>query len=267
MPDPEPPPLPAPAGLLGSVRRALQVLEAVADFGDGVTAKAVARRLGLNLSSTYHLLNTLVYEGYLVRLNQQRGYGLGYKLTTLDRALRIQLEVCPEVSGLLREVHELAGVPAYYTVMRDNDIVVAEIADSVEAPRVEPLDVGFHEAAQGTAFGKVLLAAMSPQRRREYFAGAGMRRATERTLTALPALEEQLLEVRHTGVAAEIEEFRPELACVAAPVRDCAGRISGALAFSVPLAEFGRRRTELTEQARAGAARLGHLLALRATLG
>ncbi|HEY2192547.1 MAG TPA: helix-turn-helix domain-containing protein [Actinomycetospora sp.] len=62
---------------LGSVHRALRVLEVVADAGDGITAKAVARRLDYNLSTTYHLLSSLVEDGYLVRLEPARGFGLG----------------------------------------------------------------------------------------------------------------------------------------------------------------------------------------------
>jgi len=36
---------------LGSVHRALQVLEVVAEAGDGITAKAVARRLEIGRAS------------------------------------------------------------------------------------------------------------------------------------------------------------------------------------------------------------------------
>jgi len=45
-------------GLLGSVQRALKVLDVVSHAEEGVTAKVVARRAGLHLSTTYHLLNT-----------------------------------------------------------------------------------------------------------------------------------------------------------------------------------------------------------------
>ena len=69
-----------PSGLIGSAQRALRVLDIVGSAGDGITAKAVARRAGYNLSTTYHLLNTLVHEGYLIRLGHGRGFGLGYKV-------------------------------------------------------------------------------------------------------------------------------------------------------------------------------------------
>lgn len=63
----------ATADLLGSVRRALRVLEAVAAGGDGITAKAVARRAGLPLPTTYRLLNTLLYSDRRRRGAARRG--------------------------------------------------------------------------------------------------------------------------------------------------------------------------------------------------
>ena len=59
----------------------------------------------------------------------------------------------------------------------------------------------------------------------------------------------------------EIEEFQPELACLSAPVLDSTGRVTGAVAFSVPSTDFATRRWHLERAARAGAARFAHLLA------
>lgn len=80
-----------PSGLIGSAQRALQVLEVVAAAGGPVTAKAVARRAGFKLGTTYHLLNTLAHEGYLVRGGHGHGFRLGTKLAGLAPAPR-----CPE---------------------------------------------------------------------------------------------------------------------------------------------------------------------------
>ena len=73
-----------PSGLIGSAQRALRVLEVVAAAGDPLTAKAVARRAGFKLGTTYHLLNTLAHEGYLVRVGHGRGFRLGHKLGSLS---------------------------------------------------------------------------------------------------------------------------------------------------------------------------------------
>ena len=133
--------------MVQSVQRALRILEVVAESPDGIPAKAIARRLNLALSTTYHILHTLVAEGYVVRLEGMRGFGLGYKVPALNRDLRGKLGVSPAVAAAVEEVHRRAAAAAYYAVYRDREVVIAHVADSSAAPRVDPLDVGFHQAA------------------------------------------------------------------------------------------------------------------------
>ncbi|WP_409474000.1 IclR family transcriptional regulator [Streptomyces sp. HC307] len=213
--------------LLGSVRRALRVLEAVAAGGDGITAKAVARRAGLTLPTTYRLLHTLVHEGYLVRLHQ---------------------------------IHDECAAAAYFTVFRDEEIVVAEVVDSPSARRAEPLDVGFHQAPHATAFGKVMLSSLPAERRRDHLRQQGLPRLTERTITTLDVLEEDLARVRRSGVATEVGEFQGGLSCLAAPVFDAGGKVVGALATSIPVELFEQRHRQLGDAVRAGATRVSQLI-------
>jgi DNA-binding IclR family transcriptional regulator len=249
-------PSPAGEGLLSSVRRALRVLEVVASAGDGIPAKAVARRCGFKLSTTYHLLNTLVHDGYLVRLPHARGYGLGYKVGDLNRSLLGQLPAPARVPQALEHAHRFAGAPTYFAVLRDAHLVVTDIVDSPEAPRARPLDVGFHEGAHATAFGKVLLAHVEPRVRREFLAETRMPRVTRRTNTRIGAFEEELGDVRAFGLAQDSEEFMPGLACVAVPVRDVTGQVVGALAASAPADRFAERRGLMTAGVLQGAALL-----------
>ena len=56
-----------PSDLVRSVSRAFRILEEVGASPAPLTVKAIARRCQLNLSTSYHLVRTLAYEGYLVR--------------------------------------------------------------------------------------------------------------------------------------------------------------------------------------------------------
>jgi DNA-binding IclR family transcriptional regulator len=250
-----------PGGLIGSAQRALRVLEMVAAEGDGITAKAIARRADYRLSTTYHLLNTLVHEGYLIRLGHGRGFGLGYKVGGLYQRLCEELDVDEALRDELRLLHQRGQAAAYYTVFRDTQVVVAAVADSVEFPRAKPVDFGFHEAAHATAFGKVMLASLSSRERVDYLAGAGMPRLTACTRVRMRELDLELEQISKAGLSVEIEEFRPGVACVSAPVLDAESRVIGAVSFSVPAKEFPDRRWVLERTVRAGAARFSRLLA------
>jgi DNA-binding IclR family transcriptional regulator len=250
-----------PSDLLGSVQRALRVLEVVADNPDGIAAKAIARRLGVGLSTAYHVLNTLVAEGYVVHLGAA-GFGLGYKIPALYRSLHTKLGVTPAVEEALREVHERARAAVYFAVYRGSDVVVAHVVDSATTPRVEPLDVGFNEAAHALAFGKVMLASLPPAAWREYVEDHELAPITSRTITGRQALEREFAQVAMAGLATDVEEFRPGLACMAAPVVNREGAVVGCVSLSVPAPTFAARRPVLEQAVRQGARRTSRALTL-----
>ncbi len=72
----------APAMLIRSVQRALRLLEAASAHERGLPAKVLAREVGLALGTTYHLLRTLTFEGYLKRL-PDGSYVLGDRVPRL----------------------------------------------------------------------------------------------------------------------------------------------------------------------------------------
>ncbi|WP_441245894.1 helix-turn-helix domain-containing protein [Kitasatospora sp. McL0602] len=109
--------------LIASAQRALRLLEAVARYPRGATAKQLARDTGLALGTAYHLLRTLVHDRYLERRE-------GHYLTG------------PAVAGLTREESPTAGRGRLDRVVDFDGIVRASTAIALENPvpyRVLPL--------------------------------------------------------------------------------------------------------------------------------
>lgn len=238
-----------------SIARALRVVDAVAAAGDGVTAKAIARRLACPLPTVYRALGTLVEEGYLVRLNDCRGYGLGYRVAELHRSLTEQVRPSSSVRTVLHEVHVAVGAACHLVVFREIDVVVAAVDDCADHPRPDGLDVGEPTPVHATAAGKVLLAELRPARVTELLDHAGTTRLTSRTTIDRRALDRELMSVRSAGVAVEVEEYRPGVAGVAAPVRGPGGVVRAAVGVTVSRADFAARRWELEVAVRGAAAR------------
>src|SRR5262245_42058098 len=154
--------------------------------------------------SVYHVLTTLIEAGYVVHLSQEHRYGLGYRVRMLDRALHRQLAVDDDVAEVVRRLHVEADAAAYYAVYRDYDVVVVHVADSPRRPRIRALDVGFHDSAHATAFGKVMLAGMAPEQRDAYLEAAGLSPLTEATIVDRDRLESQLRHVHEANIALEM---------------------------------------------------------------
>lgn len=249
-----------------SIWRALRVVEVVAEVGDGVTPKAIARRLNFTLPTTYRLLATLVEEGYLVRLPEPRGYGLGYRIGELARRLTDQVAAPAPVRAILYELHRAAGGATYYAVFRGTDVVVAHVDECPAHPAPGPLRVGEPAAAHASAAGKVLLAALDRRRLGTLLADP-LPALTPRTVLDRTALDRELERVREVGVAVELGELVLGRAGVAAAVRAPDGTVTGALGVSVRGADFAPRRAGLEHAVREAAGRAAGVLAERAAAG
>ena len=90
-----------PADLIRSVSRALRVLESVGATPRGLTVKQIARRCELTVATTYHLVRTLAYEGYVVRRDDGT-YGVGLEVSDRYRELVIAAEKSLEAGEMAR---------------------------------------------------------------------------------------------------------------------------------------------------------------------
>lgn len=212
--------------LIGSVQRALHLLDAVGASERPVTAKGLARRLDLALPTTYHLLRTLVYEGYVRKLED--GYVLGERFDTLRQGNPVQV-VVRRARPILRTLRDRLGGAAYLSLYRDGEITLLDVVDGPATPRAD-LWVGIHESGHATAFGKCILAGMDSGSRGDYLSRHPLADLTPHTITDAKVLERRL--TAHGDCFDDREEYRLGTACLAATVR--APGLLGAVAVSVP---------------------------------
>ena len=218
--------------LIISVVRALTLLELVADEGRPVAAKRLARLAGLPLPTTYHLLRTLVHQGYLVRTDE--GYVVGDLPGHLARASQGSTH-SQRVRAVLRTLHQDLDAATYLAVLVDGEVELVDIVDSPSVPRTD-LWVGLHDAAHATALGKAIIGSLLDDERRAYLLRHPMFDLTLHTKTRVRTLLAELDE--HSGVVVDDQEYAIGTACVA--VRLPSRHVTGAVAVSVPSGEVHR---------------------------
>lgn len=242
--------------LIGSVQRALHLLDAVGSSTGPASAKSLARRTGLALPTTYHLLRTLVHEDYLRKLPD--GYILGDRFDGLCAAAPARAAVSrtrPVLHALRDELH----AAAYLSLFQDGEIVLVGIADGPSTPRVD-LWVGANEAGHATALGKCVLSCLPVPARKDYLSRHPPVALTPRTLTDRRALLRAL--PADGGIVADRGEYSLGVSCVAAPIR--APGVIGSIAVSVPTRRLTGVRSEQARLSRA-ADRVARALAVPAS--
>jgi DNA-binding IclR family transcriptional regulator len=239
--------------LIVSVQRALHLLDAVGAATAPLPAKVLARRTGQPLATTYHLLRTLVHEGYLTRV-EGLGYVLGQRIPELSSGPGRAATLLAQAHQVLEALHVESSAATYLSVLDDGEIRLTDVVDSASAPRVD-LWVDFHDAAHATAIGKAILSALDEHARRDYLADHAMADLTPRTVTDLRVLLRQLDTT--VGYAVDREEYALGTACIAIAVPSSSW--TAAVAMSAPV-----RHVDLLIEHRASLRRAAEEIAVAA---
>ncbi|MFI1487774.1 IclR family transcriptional regulator [Streptomyces sp. NPDC020747] len=221
--------------LITSVQRAFRLLEAVGAHQNGAPAKQLARETGLPLATAYHLLRTLVHDGYLRKLDDG-GFVLGDKLQVMQSTGRGQA-LLSRVRPTLAALRDELTTAAYLTFYEEGEIRVAEIVDGPRAPRVD-LWVGFEDAGHATALGKAVLRELDEEDRKDYLSRHHLVDLTPRTITSRPELLRRLDTSPVAPAVTDLEEYALGTVCVAVPVYS--GDTLGSLGVSMPVGRLSR---------------------------
>ncbi|MGC5051110.1 IclR family transcriptional regulator [Micromonospora sp. DT48] len=247
-------PLAEPSDLIRSVSRALRVLESVGRAPRGLTVKQIARRCELTVATTYHLVRTLAYEGYVIR-REDGTYIVGLEVADRYRELVAAFR-SPAVGESLRRVALETGWSHVLGRFVGGQVAITAVAEGSRSPYLEDLVPGFDEGAHATALGKALLATLTTEQRQRYLREYGMRPFTSATLTTPEAFEADLTAGERRGMQLELGQFRQGVACAAVlvcPDKDMERRT--VLACTLPASEMMTSarvvRTKLLTAARA----------------
>jgi IclR family acetate operon transcriptional repressor len=221
---------------VGSVARALALLDALAEGPAGVNA--LARRIGVNPSSASRLLATLE-RGGLVEREPGGPYRLGLHLVALADRVLSRLDVRELARPQLRALVEETGETATLSVADGDQAVTVDFVPGGSSV-VSMARLGRPSIGHATAAGKVLLA----------FGGvvpAVLDPYTDRTITDPAVLAAELARVREQGWAEAEGEREPDLNALAAPVLGRGGTLAAILGLQGPAARLtsDRRRSVL----------------------
>lgn len=215
---------------VGSVARAIALLDALAESQNGARVNELARRIGVNPSTASRLLATLETGG-LVERTGAGPYRLGLKLVALSDRVLGQLDVRdlarPRLTWLVRETGETATL----SVPGGGEAITVDFVPSPSSV-VSLARLGRPSVAHATAVGKVMLAFGEATPSAELIA------FTERTITDPGALAEELDSVRAAGIAESLGEREPDLNALAAPVFGRGGELVAILGLQGPAARL-----------------------------
>ncbi|MDQ3716109.1 MAG: IclR family transcriptional regulator [Actinomycetota bacterium] len=216
---------------MGSVQRAIAVLDALAEGGAELGTNEIARRTGINASSISRLLSTLTEAGLVQHLTATGRYRLGVRILQLASAARENLDLRAVARPLLEELAEISGETVTLSLPGEHDVLTVDFVQSSRSVR-SVAEIGRNSVAHATATGKVFLACGG------HLPDGDLMAYTDDTITDRGALAATIQQIAAQGYALAVRERDNDLSAVAVPVLDGGEQLIAIVGIQGPATRF-----------------------------
>ncbi|WP_315535427.1 IclR family transcriptional regulator [Corynebacterium matruchotii] len=206
-----------------------------------ISAARIATQLRLPRSTTYQLLKVMVDAGFVMHLKSHRTYGLGAAAYSLAQAYSTQQPLVRASTRHAQALAKLAGGSAHVSRLSSGMEVLYVLEERSAAAVSLITDVGVRLAAERTASGRAMLAALPDAELKARVDAAGLGRQWQKIHT-------MVRQVRSRGWAEETEEVSVGQSSIAAAVLDHTGRPAAALAVTFTPGVGVDKHTELVAE-------------------
>lgn len=221
---------------VGSVTRAIALLDALAESESGLGVNELARRIGVNASTASRLAATLEQAGLVERGPDGGPYRLGLRLVALSDRVLSRLDVRQRARPLLTALAEQTGETATLSVPSGGEAVTVDFVPSGSSV-VSMARLGRPSILHATAVGKIVLA-FDRGWAQSGIADLALIAYTDKTITEPSGLEEEIRGVRERGYAEALGERESDLGALAAPVFGRGGELQAVLGLQGPVARL-----------------------------
>lgn len=219
-----------------STLRCLQVLELLAEDPFELSLSVLAERLSLPRPSAHRLCMTLL-EAHLIEQNPEtRRYVLAPKALWIGSGYVRHSAVYRASFFPMQDLAKNVTGTVQLGVLDNGNVLFIHSVGYTGSPHAFA-DVGLRRSLHATASGKVFLAAM-PWAEVERIMATHCDRYTDKTITSVPRMKQEITEIQRKNYALNVEELLPGYWVLAAPVIGRNGQTLAAISLTLSIEHF-----------------------------
>ena len=222
---------------IGSVQRAIDILNLFGSQAPELGTTEIARALGLHKSTTASLVSTLAANGFLNQNPETRKYRLGLKLVERAFVMLDQVEIRQIAYPPLQELRDQWNETVNLAILDGADVVYIERMLGTKALGMRS-EIGRRAPAHSTALGKAILSCFPIADVKAFVAAHGLPAVSPKTITEPERFFAELDQAREQGYAVDDEENEIGGRCIAVPIFDHMGKAVAAISISAPTARL-----------------------------
>ena len=207
----------------------LRIIEYMSACRLPVRLKDISDNLGISQPTVVRYLRTMCDQGYAYHDDHTGCYAMTWKICRLSSSLESNLVLRSMAGSLLSEFANTNNIGILLAVERDNMLTYLDLVGAPHGSVDTMLRIGKDAPMHTTGSGKILLAAMSPNRVRQWLDQMGLVKLTPHTITHREDFLRELDQVREQGYALDNEECEIGHRCVSVPLYDYTGTVAAAI--------------------------------------
>jgi len=220
-----------------SASRVIQILELLSHHRDGLTFTQLHNKLQIPKSSLSALLTTVEKDRWIEYDPGNRTFKTGLRAWETSQRFVRHLHLAESAEEHLIYLRNSLDMTVHLAIRDGRDVVyVSQMKANTE--RDLPSHVGGRLPACATALGKALLGALSNEELLKMYDKVQLQRFTEYTTTDLGALAIEIQESKARGFAQANGDFKRDIFCVAAPIRNSSNQIVAAISCTISKKEM-----------------------------
>ncbi len=216
--------------MINSVLKAIKIMNLFSADESRLSLAEISSRLDMPKSTAHNLLNTLLSEGYIEKVNGDL-YALGTAPVSLTQKVRVNIEIRDPAAPLLRKLAESCQESVYLTV-KDGDYSLYLYAVETSRRLLARTAVGDRVPLHCTSVGKATLAYLPLEEVQGIVERVGLPAFTNATITDWETLLKEMELTRNRGFALDHSEVEPGIFCVGAPIFNARSKVLGACSIS-----------------------------------
>ncbi len=225
--------------------RGLDVIDVVAE--GPIKLGELAERLGLTRSTTHRLASALTVRRYLSFVPHS-GYSLGPKLLELGFRVRDELDLPRVAAPHLERLALLTEDTVHLGVLDQSHVLYLDKVPGKRRINISSR-IGELQPVTSTGLGKALILDLDEDAWIDLF------RTERRGGMSIQDWLERMRRYVRAGFAFDIEENEDQIRCIAAPIRDVAGRTIAAISVSSAAQYMSDHRMQILSRDVVGTAR------------
>lgn len=210
-----------------AIDKCFSILELMAESKKTLGFNEIVKNLGLNKSTVFNILHTL-NDLDVVEKDSHGLFRLGTRLFILGNAAAGDSDLILSTHPFLEKINNEFKLSTFLGILSDSEVIIVDKAERAHKIKISS-EIGMKIPVFAGVAGKALLSQLPDESIDDILNANNIIQYTPNTITDKTRFKKEILKVRETGIAYDMEEYIEGLVAAAVPVHTCRKDLQAAI--------------------------------------